>query len=486
MSNAKAIFSVVCIGLASPMFSQEAEAAEEQAQEATVEIIEEQVQDSVKVEPVQTDKPKRIKVDGVAAVVGDYVLLESDIDKEFVNLQTQGVSTKDIPRCQLLGKLMEDKLYAHHAIQDSLPISDDEINGRVTQVIDYFVQQLGSMEKVLEYYNKTNEVDFRKEVFDAQKVSKLATDMQDKIIGEIEVTPEEVRQFFNKIPENDRPIIGAEMEVAQILIEPKVPEQEKQRVINELRQYRKDIQENGISFASKAILYSQDPGSRPNGGLYTLDRSRPRMVKEFRDVAFSLRPGEISEPFESEFGWHIITVDKVRGQQRDVRHILRTPKISSLSLLEAKNKVDSIRTQIIAGNITFKDAAKKFSDEKETRNNGGQLYNPVTQDTRFELTKMDPLLYTQVRELKDDEISYPLIDEDNRGNKRYKILRVTNRYEEHIADFAQDYIKIKALALKEKQLKAIKDWMDEKIEDTYVKVSNENKVCEFENEWIKQ
>ncbi len=457
----------------------------EEATEAKVEIIEEVVEQVPERDTVPKELPKRIKVDGVAAVVGDYVLLESDIDKEFVNLETQGIAIKDITRCQLLGKLMEDKLLAHHAIQDSLPVSDDEINDRVSQVIDYFVAQLGSMDRVLEYYNKTNEVDFRKEVFDAQKVSKLAADMQDKIIGDIEVTPEEVRQFFNRIPKDERPLIGAEMEIAQIVIEPKISEEEKQRVVRELEQYKKDIAENGISFASKAILYSQDPGSRPKGGLYTLDRKRPRMVKEFRDVAFSLQQGEISEPFESTFGWHIITVDRIRGQQRDVRHILRTPKISAQALLEAKQRIDSVRTAINNGEITFEEAAKKFSDEKETKLNGGQLYNPVTQDTRFELTKMDPTLYTQVRELKDDEVSYPLIDEDDRGNKRYKILRVTNRYEEHIADFQQDYIKIKELALKEKQLKAITKWRTDKIEDTYIKVNGTNKECNFENNWLK-
>ncbi len=487
MSRLNSIFPIFIFSISIPSFSQDSPAEEaSQQKEATVEIIEDVAGQAPAIDSTKNDAPKRIKVDGVAAVVGDHVLLESDIDKEFVNLETQGISTKDITRCQLLGKLMEDKLYAHHAIQDSLPFSDDEINARVDQVIQYFTQQLGSMDKVLAYYGKTNEADFRKEVFDAQKTSKLAADMRDKIVGDIEVTPEEVRQFFNKIPAEDRPLIGAEMEIAQIVVKPKVSEQEKQKVINDLKQYRKDVLENGVGFASKAILYSQDPGSRSNGGLYTLDRKRPRMVKEFRDVAFSLQPGEVSEPFESDFGWHIITVDKVRGQQRDVRHILRIPKISSTALLGAKNKIDSIRTRILDKEITFEEAAKMFSDEKETRNNGGQLYNPITQDTHFELTKMDPTLYTQVRELKDGEISYPLVDEDDRGNKRYKILRVTRRYEEHIADFAQDYIKVKELTLKEKQLKAITKWMGEKITDTYVKVNAENRSCDFENDWLKK
>ena len=429
---------------------------------------------------------EKIKVDGVSAVVGDYVILESDIDKTLVEMKSQGIPTKGVTRCQLLGKLMEDKLYAHHAVQDSLEISIEEIYSTVDQIIENFTQQLGSIEKVLEFYNKDDESSFRQEIFDINKIQKLSMLMQQKIIQDIEVTPEEVRIFFENIPKSELPIFGTELEISQIVIEPQVSDKERDRIINQLKTFREDILERGSSFASKAILYSQDPGSRSSGGKYTLHRKRPRMVKEFRDEAFSLEEGEISEPFKTDFGWHILKVDKIRGQEVDIRHILLTPKIESNQLKDAKKKLDSVRKRIIDNEISFKEAALVFSDEKETKFNGGILINPQTGDNRFELTNLDPILYNQIRNLDDGEVSQPLIEEERSGLKKYKILMVSNRYDEHVANYSLDYSKIKSLALKEKQLKLIQKWMNEKIESTYVNVNKESKFCNFTNNWIKK
>ena len=427
----------------------------------------------------------RIKVDGVSSVVGDYVILESDIDKTLIEMKSQGISTQGISRCQLLGKLMEDKLYAHHAVQDSLEISVEEIYSTVDQIIDNFTQQLGSIEKVLEFYNKSDESSFRQEIFEINRIQKLSSMMQAKIVEDVEVTPEEVRLFFESIPKNELPTFGTELEISQIVIEPEISEAEQNRITNQLKTFREDILERGSSFASKAILYSQDPGSRSTGGKYTLHRKRPRMVKEFRDEAFSLEEGEISEPFKSDFGWHILKVDKIRGQEVDVRHILLTPKIEPNQLQDAKKKLDTLRKRLINEEITFPDAALLFSDEKETKFNGGVLINPQTGDTRFELTNLDPVLYSQIRNLKDEEISLPLIEEDRSGLKKYKILKVSNRYDEHVADYSLDYSRIKSLALKEKQLNIIKEWMAEKIESTYINVNRDSRSCDFSNNWLK-
>ena len=428
----------------------------------------------------------RIKVDGVSAVIGDYVILDSDIDKTLVEMKSQGISTKGITRCQLLGKLMEDKLYAHHAIQDSLEFSVEEIYSSVDQIIDNFTQQLGSIEKVLEFYNKEDESTFRQEIFEINKIQKLSSIMQSQIVEDVEVTPEEVRIFFESIPKNELPTFGTELEISQIVIEPEVSEVEKERVINQLKTFREDVLERGSSFASKAILYSQDPGSRATGGKYTLHRKRPRMVKEFRDEAFSLEEGEISQPFKTDFGWHILKVDKIRGQEVDARHILLTPKIEAFQLQEAKNKLDTLRNRLINEEISFKDAALELSDEKETKYNGGVLINPQTGDMRFELTNLDPVLYSQIRNLKDGEISLPIVEEERSGLKKYKILKVSNRFDEHVANYSQDYSRIKSLALKEKQLNLIKDWMLEKIESTYVNVNSESRLCNFTNNWLKK
>ena len=425
-----------------------------------------------------------IKVDGISSVVGDFIILDSDIDKVLIDMESQGLSTRGVSKCQLLGKLMEDKLYAHHAIQDSLELSDNEVYDYVDRQIEYFSEQLGGIDKVLEFYNKNDELTFRDELFD--KTQRLSEMMQEKIVEKIEVNPEEVRQFFNSIPKIDLPIFGTELEIAQIVVEPKVSEEENQRIIDQLKLFREDILEGGMSFASKALLYSQDPGSRSKGGRFTLNRKKPREDKNFRDVAFSLTEGEISEPFKSQFGWHIIQLDKVRGQEIDVRHILLIPKISETEMKVAKERIDKIRERISNGEITFSDAALQFSDERETRLNGGVIINPSTNDTRFELTKMDPVLYSQVKDLGDNQMSMPLLDNSDNFISKYKILKVTNRFDEHVADFSKDYVKIKELALTDKQLKTIKKWMEEKINETYVNINSDSNYCNFVYNWKKE
>lgn len=443
------------------------------------------IKDAEPIVAQKTETTGRQKIDGIIATVGDYIILDSDIDKSFLEISSQGGSVKDITRCQMLGKLMEDKLYAHQAVQDSIKVTDAEVKGMMEERLNYMVEQIGSIEKVVKYYKKDSEEEFKTYFFDILKENKLTSEMQKKIVEAVEITPEEVRNFFKKIPKDELPFFGAEMEVAQIVVTPKVSEADKKKVIDRLNEFKKEIESGSSSFATKAVLYSEDPGSRASGGFYKMNRKTP-FVKEFKDVAFALKEGEISAPFETEFGFHIIYIEKIKGQELELRHILLAPKETAASLNEAKEKIALIRKRIIDKEITFADAARSISDEKETRANGGALINPKTQDTRFELTKMDPVLYGQVSNLKDNEVSEPILDEEKQGKKRYKLITVTNRIDEHTADYAKDYIKIKDLALKEKQIQAIGKWFDEKIKETYVKVLGEYRDCEFTNNWLKK
>ena len=436
------------------------------------------VQDSVK------SQGKKQKIDGIIATVGDYIILDSDIDKSFLEMSSQGNSIKDITRCQMLGKLMEDKLYAHQAIQDSIVVKDEDIKKMMDDRINYMTEQIGSIEKMVQYYKKNSLDEFKTYFYDILKENKLTEEMQTKIIDAVEVTPEEVRTFFKTIPTSELPVFGSEMEVSQIVVMPKISDEEKQKVIKKLKEFKKEVQD-GASFYSKAVLYSQDPGSRSSGGFYKMTRKTP-FVKEFKDVAFSLNEGEISEPFETDFGFHIIYVEKIRGQEIDLRHILLIPKVTDESLKEAKEKITLIKKRIEDKEITFAEAARTMSDEKETRANGGALINPKTQDSRFELTKMDPELYSQVSSLKEAQISNPFVDEDQSGKKKYKIITVTNRINEHTADYGKDYIKIKNLALKEKQIKQVGKWFDEKIKETFIKINGEYQDCIFTNNWLKK
>ena len=428
---------------------------------------------------------EREKIDGVAAVIGDFVVLESDIDKQFTQLRVTGVSMENISKCQVFGKLLEDKLYQHHAIQDSIEVNQAEIQSYVDQQVNAFAQQIGSMDKLLEYYKKDSEQELRSEMFELNKNSELAKKMQQSIIEEIEITPEEVRQFFNSIPKNDRPVFGTELRVSQIVVYPTVSQQQKQNVINRLKDFKADVIDNGASFISKAVLYSEDPGSRTKGGKYSINRKNSPMVKRFNEVAFSLSEGEISEPFETEYGFFIIYLEKIRGQEYDIRTILLRPKFSQKEIQETKSRLVNVRERIVSGEISFADAAIEASDEIETRFDGGLLINPETQDYNFELTKMDPELYAQIANLKEGEVSIVYQDEDRYNPVKFKILTVSNRYDEHVADFSKDYIKIQKLALQNKQLKEIEKWQNEKIFDTYINISNDFGICEFFSNWLK-
>ncbi len=444
-------------------------------------IAQETVKDTVKPKTVNN---QRQKVDGIVATIGDYLILDSDIDKNFIELSSQGASIEGITRCQMLGKLMEDRLYAHHAVQDSLKITDSEIKSVMEDKIVQIQEQVGGVEKMLKLYKKNTEEEFRSYLFDILKLNKLTSEMQKKIVENVKITPEEVRSFFKKIPANELPVFGDELEVSQIVLNPKVSQVEKQKVIDKLNLFKADIKA-GSSFSSKAILYSQDPGSKSNGGYMRISRKSP-LVKEFKDVAFSLNEGEISEPFETMYGYHIIYIEKIRGQDLDMRHILLMPKVTDDAIKEAKEELTKIREKIMKNEISFAEAARSSSDEKETKANGGALLNPKTMDTHFELTKMDPSLYSIVSNLKEGDISRPEVDEDATLKKVVKIVTITKKISSHTADYAKDYLKIKEIALKDKQFKTIGKWTDEKLKQTFIKINGEYAECKFTNNWLKK
>ena len=430
-------------------------------------------------------QPKKQKIDGVAAVVGDYVVLDSDIDLMLIELRANGVSSADVSRCELLGKLLEDRLYAHHAVQDSLVVTDEEVRSFMDEQLGVMVEQLGSIDKVVKYYNKKNVDDFKNYFFDIIKMNKLVQAMNKKIVDDIEITPEEVKNFFNKIPKDEIPTIGSEVEIAQIVIKPIVSEEEKQKVINKLKEIKKDVLENDASFTTRAVLYTEDRASAPNGGYYKINK-KTQFVKEFKDVAFSLAEGEISEPFETIYGYHIIKVEKILGQEIELRHILMSPKVSDESLAEAKTRMENIKAKILNKELTFAEAAKTLSEDKATKNNGGIILNPRTLEPTFELTKMDPSLYNEVSELKVNEISRVILDEIPGEGKLFKILTVNKKTEEHTADFSKDFLKIKEIALKDKQISAISKWTKEKIMQTYIKINGEHRDCDFASDWLKK
>ena len=448
------------------------------------EIIEEKKEEK-KVEK-KIDPLQRIKLDGVAAVIGDYVVLDSDIDKRIDQARAAGQSLEGQTRCEIFGSLLEEKLYMHHSIQDSIIVNDAEVSSYVDQQINAMSQQIGSLEKLIAFYKKDSEQELRDEMYTLNRNQRMVQLMQQSIIEELEVTPEEVRQFYNRELKEDPPQFGTELRLAQIVVIPETTQEEEQKVIDRLNEFRTDILENGASFTTKAVLYSEDGGSKSSGGKYTLNRKRPQMVKEFREVAFSLEEGEISAPFKTIYGYHILQLEKIRGQEYDIRHILLKPKLTNDDIDKAKEEIENVREKIVAGDISFADAALEVSDEEETKFEGGQLINPETNDYVFPLTKIDTDLYGQVQALKNDEVSPVYSESDIVNQVKFKILTVTDRIDEHEADFAKDYLKIKELALYNKQLEVIGKWQKEKIMETYVKINGEHRKCDFQANWLQK
>tara|TARA_R110001583_G_scaffold17310_14_gene70211 strand:- start:2402 stop:3826 length:1425 start_codon:yes stop_codon:yes gene_type:complete len=442
-------------------------------------------QDSLSVNTVNFE---RIKVDGVAVVVGKNIVLDSDIDKFKKELQQRMEGKLEITDCEILEEIMTQKLLAHHAVVDSVEVSDAEINSEVERNISYFSEQLGSMEKVVEYYGFTDEEDLRNELSNIQKEQLLIQRERASITEKIDVTPEEVRTYFRNLEkENSLPEFSAEIELAQIVKTIKPTEEETTRVFEKLNEIKKDI-EDGYSFRLKAIINSDDPAVSGNGagagGKYTITRES-NFIKEFKEVAFSLDEGEISEPFESGFGTHILQVEKIKGQERDVRHILIQPKISQEELDAAKAELSKVRDQVLNGEITFEEAVLKYSDDIETKSNQGLILNPQTNDTRFDLTRMDPSLYSKVSSLKAGEITEPFFDEIRGGAKMHKLILLKSKEETHIANFINDYEKIQQLTLQKKQEETVDKWAVDKIEDTYIKINKDFKKCTFKNNWKK-
>jgi len=443
-------------------------------------------QDTIKESTIKFDtiNINRVKLDGVATVVGKNIVLDSEIAAFKLELEQQSEGKMDVSDCEMLEQIMNRKLLSHHAVVDSIVVTDAEVNTTVEQKIAYFLQQLGSEEKLYKFYGFNDMADLRKEFIEVEKEANLVQKMQQKLAGDVDVTPEEVRNYYKSLEkENNLPEIGAEIELSQIVFYVNPPSAEEERVINRLIEIKKEV-EDGQSFKMKAILYSKDPGVTQNSGAYTITRESG-FVKEFKEAAFSLTEGEISEPFKSDFGYHILIVEKIKGKQRDVRHILMQPEISEEQQQSVKDSITKIRKDILTLKLTFEDGVQKYSEDKVTKSNNGLIMNPETSDSKFDLTKMDPTLYARISALKAGEITEVFYDETRQGEKMFKMILMKSKTDAHIVDLSKDYVKIQHLALQKKREETISKWTKEKINDTYIKINKDYKKCEFQNNWAK-
>lgn len=427
----------------------------------------------------------QVKIDGVAVVIGKNIVLDSDIDKFKQEIEIRSEGKIQISDCEMLEELMQQKLLAHHAVIDSVLVSDPEVNARVERSVQFFTQQYGSVDKVIKAYGFNDLDDLKKELYTVQQENLLIEKEQQKITEKIDVTPEEIRLFYNGLKEKgELPEFSAEIELAQIVINVKPEKEEITRIIDKLTELKKEI-EDGASFKMKAIINSDDPGVTQNGGRYELTKET-QFIKEFKEMAFSLDIGQVSKPFKSEFGYHLMQLHEIKGNIRVASHILMQPNVPDSKLTETRKKAEDLVTDIKSGKITFAEAVVKYSDDKETRNSAGLILNPYTGESTFDLTKMDPALYARVAELKKDELSDVFFDENRSGEKMYKFILMRDRTNTHTADLVNDYVKVQELALTKKKEETIDKWAKTKIMDTYIKMADAHRKCNFIKNWKKE
>ncbi|WP_299052232.1 peptidylprolyl isomerase [uncultured Polaribacter sp.] len=428
---------------------------------------------------------QQTKIDGVAVVIGKNIVLDSDIEKFKQEIVVRSEGKITITDCEMLEELMQQKLMAHHAVVDSVTVSDAEISGRVDRSIDYFTQQYGSVEKVIKVYGFNDLADFKKELSTVQKENLLIEKEQEKITEKVDVTPEEVRLYYVGLKEKgELPQFPAEIELAQIVIKAVPSKEETEKLLSKLNELKSEI-EQGASFRMKAIINSDDPGVTSNGGEYTVTKESS-FIKEFKETAFTLDVGQVSKPFKSEFGYHIMQLHSIKGNTRVASHILMQPDVSEQKLAEIKEKAESIILEIREGKISFEEAVKKYSNDDETKNSGGLIINPSTGESKFDLTRMDPAFYARVSDLKKGEITEPFYDEERSGDKMYKFILMRDRTDTHTADIIEDYVKIQQLALQKKKEETITKWSKEKIKDTYIKIGKDHGNCSFDKNWKKE
>jgi peptidyl-prolyl cis-trans isomerase SurA len=421
--------------------------------------------------------------DRILAIVGrNKIILKSDLDIQFAQVQAQDPTVSDTVKCHLLQQMVIQKLLVEQAERDSLLISDEEVNAAIDNRIRQFIRQYGSREKLEEVAGKTiyQLKDENRDIFREQSMSEK---MQAKVLENVKITPSEVQSFYNKIPKDSLPFYPATVEVGQIVLDPPVNPELDQLAKEKIEGIRKRVATEGESFETLAGLYSEDPGSRDNGGRYNDVTRSGGWAPEFVAAAFKLQNGEISPVVKTQFGYHIIQMVQRKGEAADLRHILVRPQRTSADFKKAIERLDSIRATLIAGKISFPEAVGKFSTDEAAKTTGGMITDPATGTAQLEIDKLDPAMVLMIDTLKPGSFSQPQTFTTERGEMSTRIVYLKTRTEPHQANLKDDYSKIQAVALSQKQGKKIEQWIMEHIPNYYLKVDPEYQSCNTFSRW---
>jgi peptidyl-prolyl cis-trans isomerase SurA len=419
-------------------------------------------------------------IEGIVAVVGNKVILKSAVETQYLQMRQSAVVGEEA-KCQILDEMMFQKLMSHHAEVDSLIVSDDEVDKAIEQRIDFFVNQIGSVQKLEAYFGKTIS-ELREEFQTLFREQILGQRMESKVTSEVKATPKDVLQFYNRIPEDSLPIFPEEIYLSQLVVFPKVDAKERERITNKLNGFKQRIQD-GEDFAFLASLYSDDPGSAKQGGDLGFVK-KGKLVPKFESVAFRLQEDELSEVVETKFGFHLIQMVKRRGEQFKIRHILIKPNISVQAINDEKSKLDSLVNLMDSDTLSFEQLAVKYSED-ESKNNGGVIVNPQTGSSSFVLNELDASVSSTIDGLSQKEMSKPTVFETYDGRKACRIIHVDRIIEEHKANLKEDYDRIQSVALQELKAVALQNWKREKIKETYIDIKDDF-GCVWSDNWKKK
>ena len=428
-------------------------------------------------------------IDEVVWVVGDEAILKSDVETERLSALYEGRRFDGDPYCVIPEQLAVQKLFLHQAEIDSIEVSDQDVLAEVERRTNWFIDQMGSKEKVEEYFNKTS-TQIREMLRETVRNSFLVQKMQQKIIGDVKLVPADVRRYFKNLPQDSIPYVPTQVEVQIITVEPKIPQEEIERVKKTLRDYTDRVESGEISFALLARMYSEDPGSARRGGEYGF-QGRGQLVPEFANVVFNLTdPKKISKVFETEYGYHIAQLIEKRGDRVSYRHILLKPKVEEKELEKALVHLDSIANRIRNEKYRFEEATPYLSHDKDTRNNRGLMVNPITGTARFEmqdLAQVSQEVAKVVEGLKVGEISDAFTMIDKKGKEICAIVKLKARIDGHKATISEDYQRLKSIVQDRLGEEKLEKWILEKQKNTYVRINDEWVKCDFKYPgWIKK
>ncbi|MEP7252523.1 MAG: peptidylprolyl isomerase [Ginsengibacter sp.] len=426
-------------------------------------------------------QPKKVVADKIIATIGDKIILKSEIDNSISDMQRQGVDVPENGKCLLLEQALGLKALVLQAEIDSIPVSEEEVEADIDNKIRYFVNQYGSKEIVEQIAGKSLfqlKEDF-KQTFREQK---LAQGERDKIVGDVRITPKEVQEYYEKIPKDSLHYYESQLEVGEIVIYPKASRDLETYAIDQLKEYKKEVEDGSKKFEVLASLYTDDPGSKETGGRYEINRNEKTWDPIFLAKAFSLKDGQISSVFKTRFGYHIIQMVSRNGDDAVIRHILKMPQVSSIEINEAKEKLDSIRTRLVAGDLQFGEAVSKYSEDETSKFTGGRI--PGRDGGTFvSIDQLDKDLVLMLKDLKVSDYSPATEFTDDRGKKAVRIVEVMTKTEPHRENLKDDYDKVAQRALEEKKNDVLEKWFGKKIPSFYVNIAEDYKTCPEMQKW---